>query len=274
MSDAASFVAQPAAVDLHLTIDQLTYHGHSLFCDIDLRFPAGAWTAILGPSGVGKSTVLRLLAGLETGGRLGPRTRVCAADGQALAGRVAYMAQRDGLLPWLSALDNVMLGSRLRRGDRIDRATRDQALALLDLVGLAGRARDRPGALSGGMRQRVALARTLMEDRPVVLMDEPFSALDPPTRLRLGDLAARLLAGRTVVLITHDPMEALRLAHRVLILSGRPVAVAEPLLPVGVPPRAPDDPAVTGPAGALLAALATAAAAEETLPPGATAASS
>jgi putative hydroxymethylpyrimidine transport system ATP-binding protein len=152
------------------------------------------------------------------------------------------MAQSDALLPWLSVLDNCLIGYRLR--GKIPKVARDRALSLLEDVGLVRRAKDRPGTLSGGMRQRVALVRTLVEDRPVVLMDEPFSALDPPTRLRLGDLAARLLAGRTVLLVTHDPLEALRLGHRVLVLGGRPARPGEPMIPEGPPPRAVDAPTV------------------------------
>jgi putative hydroxymethylpyrimidine transport system ATP-binding protein len=111
-------------------------------------------------------------------------------------------------------------------------------------VGLTDAASARPDALSGGMRQRAALARTLMEDRPVVLMDEPFSGLDALTRLRLQALAAELLAGRTVLLVTHDPLEALRLGEHILIMNGRPATLSVlPDLP-GIPPRDPGDPAV------------------------------
>jgi putative hydroxymethylpyrimidine transport system ATP-binding protein len=109
------------------------------------------------------------------------------------------------------------------------------------------------------MRQRVALARTLMEERPVVLMDEPFSAVDAPTRHRLQELAARLLAGRTVLLVTHDPLEALRLADRILVLTGRPAAPVEAEVPDGAPPRPARDPALLAAQAALLERLAEAA---------------
>jgi len=105
------------------------------------------------------------------------------------------------------------------------------------------------------MRQRAALARTLYEDRPVVLMDEPFSALDAITRARVQDLAARLLEGRTVLLVTHDPMEACRLAHRLLVLSGSPARLAEPIPVPGAPPRAVDDADLLMTQGHLLRAL-------------------
>jgi len=123
-------------------------------------------------------------------------------------------------------------------------------------VGLAGRERAWPSELSGGMRQRAALARTLMEDRPVVLMDEPFSAVDAPTRHRLQDLAARLLAGRTVLLVTHDPLEAMRLAHKVLVLRGAPATAGEIAVPGAAPPRDTREASVMSAAAALLESLA------------------
>ncbi len=171
------------------------------------------------------------------------------------SGRIAYMAQQDLLLPWMTVLDNVLLGPTLRR-ERPDPETRGRARDLLARVGLGGREGDRPAALSGGQRQRVALARTLMEDRPLVLMDEPFSALDAITRLRLQELAAELLAGRTVLLVTHDPLEALRLCHRIHVMAGAPAHVGPALEPPAAPPRAPDDPAVLALQGDLLRRLA------------------
>ena len=111
---------------------------------------------------------------------------------------------------------------------------------MLDAVGLGGDAGKRPAQLSGGMRQRAALARTLMEDRPVVLMDEPFSAVDALTRLKLQDMALELLAGRTVVMVTHDPFEAIRMADRIVVLAGEPARPALDLRPEGKRPRAPD----------------------------------
>jgi putative hydroxymethylpyrimidine transport system ATP-binding protein len=112
-----------------------------------------------------------------------------------------------------------------------------------------------PATLSGGQRQRVALARTLMEDRPAVLMDEPFSSLDAITRTRLQDLAATLLYGKTVLLVTHDPLEALRLGDLVYVMAGRPATVEPPLRPGGEPPRAVDDPGLLELQAALLARL-------------------
>jgi putative hydroxymethylpyrimidine transport system ATP-binding protein len=165
------------------------------------------------------------------------------------------MAQRDLLLPWLDILDNVLLGHRLRGDAAALEAARPRAHALLTDVGLGDRMGDRPEALSAGMRQRAALARTLCEARPVVLMDEPFAHLDAVTRLDLQDLAARLLSGRTVVLVTHDPLEALRLGHQVRVLSGSPFTVGPAIEPAGSVPRDPADPALLGLQARLIAEL-------------------
>jgi putative hydroxymethylpyrimidine transport system ATP-binding protein len=218
-----------------------------LLRDLDLAFPAGGWGCLLGPSGVGKSSVARLVAGLEGAARLEGQIR--AEDGAPLAGRVALMAQEAQLLPWADLLANVTIGARLR-GARPDLA---RARDLLAQVGLGGMEARRPDALSGGQRQRVALARVLMEECPIVLLDEPFSALDAATRLAMQDLAARLLAGRTVILITHDPLEALRLASRAWLL-GPQGAEALPL-PGGPIPRDYRAPDLLAAQGALLARL-------------------
>ncbi|MGB0747369.1 MAG: ABC transporter ATP-binding protein [Magnetospiraceae bacterium] len=224
----------PPVFSLTVRNARLVYHGKALFDGLHLDLPAGQWTCLLGPSGVGKSSLLRLIAGLEptvTG-------NITTSDGAGLPGRLAYMAQADLLLPWLSTLENVALGARLR-GDAPDLK---RAMALLSAVGLEDAATQRPDALSGGMRQRAALARTLMEDRPLILMDEPFSAVDAITRMRLQDLAARLLAGRTVLFVTHDPLEALRLGDSIFVMRGRPAQLGEALHPPGSPPRNPADP--------------------------------
>ncbi len=232
---------------------RISYGGEALIAGLDLDLPAASWTCLLGPSGIGKTSLLRLVLGLDAG--QGSDGSVRCADGRPLRGRCAYMAQRDLLLPWLSVHDNVALGSRLRGAPR-DAAARARADALIAAVGLAEAAALRPDALSAGMRQRAALARTLFENRPAVIMDEPFSAVDALTRLRLQTLAARLLRGRTVLMVTHDPLEALRLGHRVLVMSGRPAVLGPPLIPPGVPPRPLDDPAILALQGELLARLA------------------
>ncbi|WJS85039.1 ATP-binding cassette domain-containing protein [Paracoccus sp. TOH] len=224
--------------------------GAPLFAPVDLRLDGAGWTCLLGPSGVGKSTILRLIAGLETGARF---------QGEVTRDQpVALMAQDPGLIPWLDVTGNVTLGARLRgtlrasslpqypggrRGSPVDGTPRRgteppadpaaRAAALIAAVGLADRAHHLPANLSGGQRQRAALARTLFEDRPLVLLDEPFSALDARTRAQMQDLAARLLEGRTVLLVTHDPAEAARLGDRILLLreqglSEWPVPIPRP----------------------------------------------
>ncbi|MDF1750150.1 MAG: ABC transporter ATP-binding protein [Alphaproteobacteria bacterium] len=255
ISGAASVEPTHSSIGVAVAGAGLSFAGRTIFQNVSLTLAAGEWTALLGPSGVGKTSLLRLIAGLPEDGGVTVGS-VQASDGYPLAGRIAYMAQRDLLLPWLSIIDNVLIGVRLRRHGN-DAKDRQKALHLLDQVGLAARAQDRPAALSGGMRQRVALARTLMEDRPLVLMDEPFSALDAVTRFRLQETAARLLSGRTVLLVTHDPSEALRLSDRIALLAGTPVQLTDagslPDVPI---PRPLDAPGMAARAASLLQQLA------------------
>jgi putative hydroxymethylpyrimidine transport system ATP-binding protein len=234
--------------DIEVQNASLRYAGAFLFQGLDFVLPGGAWTCLLGPSGVGKSSLLRLIAGLAAL----DQGEVSCNDGRALSGRLAWMGQEDNLLPWLSVAGNVTLGARLR-GESADRA---KARDLLARVGLDRQADQLPATLSGGQRQRAALARTLMEDRPVVLMDEPFSALDAITRARLQALAATLLAGRTVLLVTHDPLEALRLGHRIQVMTGHPARIEGVIEPAGAPPRDLHDPTLLARQGELLAWLA------------------
>ncbi len=248
--DPVSAVAGPPSVAVHAA--RVEYGGAPLFDDLDFSLAGGKWTCLLGPSGVGKTTLLRLVAGLIPAGEA---SRVVCSDGVRLAGRIAWMGQQDLLLPWLSVRENAVLGARLRGEAMPDRAYADELLAR---VGLAGRGRDLPSSLSAGQRQRVALVRTLMEDRPVILMDEPFSSLDAITRWRLQEIAAELLAGRTVLLVTHDPREALRLGHYVHVLAGRPARLDRPLEPPGAPVRALDDPALLALESELIRRLAAA----------------
>jgi putative hydroxymethylpyrimidine transport system ATP-binding protein len=232
-----------------LLIEGLTlrYGARSIFEDLTLTVKGGQFVVLLGTSGVGKSSLLKIVAGLArpTAGS------VTATDGLPLKNRIAYMGQQDLLYPWLTVLDNVMLGARLRgqKGDP------DRALHLLERVRLSDRAKALPAELSGGMRQRAAIARTLYEDRPIVLMDEPFSALDTFTRARVQDLAAELLQERTVLLITHDPLEACRLGHHLVVLSGHPAKLGAPIFVHGKTPRAPDDEELLATQGRLMRTL-------------------
>lgn len=225
----------------------LSFGGRTIFQHLNFDIKGGSFAALLGASGCGKTSLLKIIAGLASA----DAGQVCGSDGLPLAGRIAYMGQKDLLLPWLSVIDNITLGARLR-GEKADLPW---AQHLLERVGLAEQATERPAALSGGMRQRAAIARTLYERRPVVLMDEPFSALDTLTRARIQTLAADLLSDHTVLLITHDPMEACRLSHQLLVLSGFPAGIDDGHAIGGQPPRAPDDPDLLKSQGELLQQL-------------------
>jgi ABC-type nitrate/sulfonate/bicarbonate transport system ATPase subunit len=185
---------------------------------VSLHAGCGEIVAVVGPSGCGKTTVLELVCGL-----------IEPDEGTVDAAPAALMAQRDLLLPWRSAVDNATLALRVAGVARA--AARAQAGALLRDFGLDGFERARPHELSGGMRQRVAFARTLLSGRAVLCLDEPFAALDALTRQEMQDWLAGALtiAPRTVVLVTHDVEEAIVLADRVVVLSPRPARVAATL---------------------------------------------
>ncbi len=241
-------------MDVHVTNARLSWSQYLVFDGLNLTLPAGRWTCILGQSGVGKSSLLKLLAGITDKAEVS--AQISCSDGLPLTGRVAWMAQQDLLLPWLSVLDNVLLGARLRQNRSANEEQREEARYLINQTGLSGLESRYPAALSGGQRQRVALARTLMENCPLICMDEPFSALDVINRLRLQDLAAKLLHQRTVLMITHDPLEALRLGDKILVLQGQPACLSKSITPSGKPPRAVDQPELLALQGDLLRQLA------------------
>jgi NitT/TauT family transport system ATP-binding protein len=195
---------------------------------VSLTASPGEFTCLIGASGCGKSTLLSLVAGLDTpsAGEIG------------VGGRVALMFQEPGLFPWLTAAANVELALRARGAGKAER--RAKAAELLETVHLGGFGKKRPHELSGGMRQRVALARALAQDADVLLMDEPFGALDAMTRDLLHDELDRVCAGRnlTVLFVTHNVREAVRLGDRVVVLSSRPGRViAEYPVPIPRPRR-------------------------------------
>ncbi len=200
-----------------------------IFSNIEIEVGAAQWTCLLGASGVGKSTILRLFLGLETGGVFNGDIK--ASDGQILDGRIGYMAQSDLLLPWLNIIHNVIIGAKLR-GQAADLARANQ---LISRVGLTDHKAKFPNQLSGGMRQRVALARVLMEDRPIILLDEPFSALDASTRADMQELSAEMLKDKTVLLVTHDPAEAARMGHKIIVMSATEAKIWN--VPKSVPTR-------------------------------------
>ena len=201
----------------------VTRGGVHILDEVDLEVERGSFLALIGPSGAGKSTLLGLLAGLEA-----PDTGVVEKDGSPLQrpGLVSYMPQSDLLLPWRSVLANVSLGLEATGNSKRD--AREKAMKALQRFGLEEFAQVPPAALSGGMRSRVALLRTALLERDVLLLDEPFGALDALTRRSLQGwlLDVRDALAATIVLVTHDVDEALLLADRVVVLTERPARVA------------------------------------------------
>jgi NitT/TauT family transport system ATP-binding protein len=205
---------------------------HAL-ADIALSVEPGRFVVIVGPSGCGKSSLLMMLAGLrhQTMGSI-----LCA--GRPITDpdpdRVGVVFQEANLFPWLSALDNVAFPLTLRGIKRAER--QDRARAMLDLVGLHDAGARYPHELSGGMKQRVSIARGLVQDPPVLLMDEPFAALDEQTRMAMGEELLRIWAAtrKTVVFVTHSLTEAVYLADEVLVMSARPGRIID-RVPVALP---------------------------------------
>jgi NitT/TauT family transport system ATP-binding protein len=189
--------------------------------DISLTVGAGRFVVIVGPSGCGKTSLLMMMAGLR---RQTSGTILCA--GRPIEapdpGRVGVVFQEASLFPWLTALDNIEFPLSIRHAPRADR--RRRAEAMLNLVGLAGFGGRYPHELSGGMKQRVSIARGLVQDPPVLLMDEPFAALDEQTRMTMGHELLRIWSqtNKTVVFVTHSLTEAVYLADEVLVMSARP----------------------------------------------------
>ena len=227
-----------------------TYYGEGgttvrALADVSLHATGGELLAVVGPSGCGKSTLLELICGLQQ-----------PDSGRVACAPAVLMPQRDLLLPWLSALDNAALALRIARVPRA--RARAQASALFDELGLNGFQQARPHELSGGMRQRVAFARTLLSGKSLLCLDEPFGALDAITRGEMQEWLARTLAvqprttrptastalSRTVVLVTHDVEEAILLADRVAVLSRRPGRVVAELAVEIAHPRSRTDPEV------------------------------
>lgn len=198
------------------------YEGEPLFNGLSFGVDTGEFVSILGPSGCGKSTILNLLAGI-----LPPETGEMRLNGEVIrgmSGRFAYMPQNDLLFPWKTILQNVCLHGRLHGTEA---AARERARDLFGLFGLAGYEDAYPDDLSGGMRQRAAFLRTALCDADVLLLDEPFGALDVISRADMQDWLASMKRhlGRTCLLVTHDIDEAIFLSDRILVLGGRPATI-------------------------------------------------
>lgn len=196
---------------------------------VDLRVVDGEFVSIVGPSGCGKSTLLNIIAGLDD-----PTSGEVLLDGHPAPrrlGRTAYMHQKDLLLPWRTVLDNAALGLEVAGVGK--REAHERAARLLDRFGLNGFESRYPSMLSGGMRQRAAFLRTVLTDQKLLLLDEPFGALDALTRADMQEWLLGLWGelGRTIVFITHDVDEAVLLSDRVLVMSPRPgrIVIDEPI---------------------------------------------
>jgi NitT/TauT family transport system ATP-binding protein len=191
--------------------------------DVSLALREHEILALVGPSGCGKTTLFNIIAGL-----LEPTRGSVHVQGtlvQGAAGQVGYMLQKDLLLPWRTVVENVVLGLEVRGVDAT--AARATAMRLIDAYGLKGFENSRPATLSGGMRQRVAFMRTLAFDPDVILLDEPFSALDFQTRILLQGEVMKIIRerGKSAILVTHDIGEAITMADRILVLTHRPATV-------------------------------------------------
>jgi ABC-type nitrate/sulfonate/bicarbonate transport system ATPase subunit len=203
--------------------------GFAALAPITLSIPQGRFVSLIGPSGCGKSTIFNIIAGLlePTSGRV----LIDGVDATGTIGRVGYMLQKDLLLPWRTVLDNVVLGMEIQSVPL--RAARERALPLLHRYGLSGFEYLYPSSLSGGMRQRAALLRTLLFDTDVILLDEPFGALDAQTKLQMQEWLMQLWSdfGKTVLFVTH---EAIYLSDEVHVMGTRPGRIIA-TIPVHLP---------------------------------------
>ena len=216
--------------------------GNWVIRDLNFSVADGEFVTIIGPSGSGKSTVLNLIAqaDLPSAGEIYFRGVPIANSGSRLNPgyncQIGYVTQDDNLLPWRTMLDNVQFPLELQ--GTLDQAGRDRAAALISAVGLKGFEGHYPHELSGGMRKRCTLIRTLIYDPPIILMDEPFGALDAQTKLQLQQDLLKLWANgrKTIIFVTHDISEAIILADRTLVLSRTPTRIlSEHAIPIPRP---------------------------------------
>ena len=219
--------------NVSMTFDTPAGPFHAL-APVTLSIAQGRFVSLIGPSGCGKSTIFNIVAGLlqPSGGQV----LIDGADATGTIGRIGYMLQKDLLLPWRRVLDNVILGMEIQ-GLPL-REARGRALPLLRRYGLGGFEYAYPNSLSGGMRQRAALLRTLLFDTDVVLLDEPFGALDAQTKSHMQEWLLQLWGdfGKTVVFVTHDVEEAIYLSDEVHVMATRPGRLVETIpVPIARP---------------------------------------
>ena len=206
---------------------RLELGGAAIYDQLSFEVQPSEFVCLLGPSGCGKSTALRLIGDLMSA-QAGNVT-IEGSDSAENWQRLAYVFQSPRLLPWKDALDNAAFGLEMRHPEMAAGERRERAARQLARVGLSGDSHKMPSMLSGGERQRVAIARAMALDPDIILMDEPFSALDPNTRVRLRQQLIELWqeTGKTIVFVTHDVDEALFLADRIIVLSPKPARVVE-----------------------------------------------
>lgn len=213
-----------------LALEHLSHHYFSnkgytkALDDISFSLKNGEFVSLLGPSGCGKSTILSIIAGIiqQTEGKV--LLEGAPIDYSKIA--IGYMLQQDYLFPWKTIIDNVLLGPKINKKDTD--SLRIDGLKLLEEVGLGHVAENYPSSLSGGMRQRAALVRTLINDPKILLLDEPFSALDYQTKLKLEDVVGKTLKTyhKTTILVTHDIGEAIAMSDRILVMNANPGSIA------------------------------------------------
>ena len=218
-----------------LELNDISYSYHTLdgethaLSNISFSLAPGEFTAVVGPSGCGKSTLLSLIAGL-----MKPESGQIYLNGEPLtenSSKIGYMLQHDHLFEWRTVYRNVLLGAEINK--TLTPEIKEKANVLLEQYGLKRFARSKPSDLSGGMRQRAALTGTLLLDPELLLLDEPFSALDYQTRLTVSDDIGQIIrrSGKTALLVTHDLSEAVSLSDRVIVLTRRPASIAR-IVPV------------------------------------------
>ena len=212
---------------LHIDGLSASFDGQPILSNVSFGVEEGEFVSILGPSGCGKSTILNILAGVVT-----PQSGTITVDGQPLrqpGEHFAYMPQEDLLLPWKTIMDNVGLYGTIHKQKA---QAREKAQALFPVFGLQGYEQAYPDELSGGMRQRAAFLRTALCHADILLLDEPFGALDVITRSDMQDCLATMRSqlGKTTLLVTHDIDEAIYLSDKILILNGRPASIKKEIV--------------------------------------------